>query len=139
MSYILEALKKSEQERELGQVPRLITSQGMATQQRPRWMWAVVGVLLINGLLLAGLLFQQRVPDRPAFVSNLTATPDPGTNATTISLDGAQESEVSVAPSTEVSAPPVAVPETVWETLTSLIVAFESDTASDELAVVSEP
>jgi len=60
MSYILEALKKSEQERELGQIPRLVTSQEKGPKPRPRWMWVVAGVLVINGLLLAGLLIQGR-------------------------------------------------------------------------------
>lgn len=55
MSYILEALKKSEQERHLGDVPRLDSAQvsGRADASRPLWPWLVGGVLLVNaGVML---------------------------------------------------------------------------------------
>lgn len=50
MSYILEALKKSEQERHLGDVPRLDSAQSMAVRGAPRtwWPWLIGGVLLLN-------------------------------------------------------------------------------------------
>jgi len=57
MSYILEALKKSERERKLGEVPRLDTHQqaGNTEPAKPARTW-LVPVLLVNTLLLAGLL-----------------------------------------------------------------------------------
>ncbi|MFH7325040.1 general secretion pathway protein GspB [Desulfurivibrio sp. C05AmB] len=57
MSYILEALKKSERERKLGEVPRLDTPQqaGGSEPAKPARTW-LVPVLLVNTLLLAGLL-----------------------------------------------------------------------------------
>ncbi|MEE8343670.1 MAG: general secretion pathway protein GspB [Gammaproteobacteria bacterium] len=87
MSYILEALKKSEQERELGLVPGLVTSQELKPARRPRWVWMVVGVLLINGLLLAGLLVRQRVSEGTIHVSEIDAITESGTGATTDPTD----------------------------------------------------
>lgn len=56
MSYILEALKKSDQERQRGTVPDLHTVQGSLTEQRerrPRWPYLVAFALLLNaGLML---------------------------------------------------------------------------------------
>ncbi len=57
MSYILEALKKSERERNLGKVPRLGTLQEITSpaSRGPSRPW-LVPVLLINTVLLLGLL-----------------------------------------------------------------------------------
>jgi len=54
MSYILEALKKAEHEREIGQVPRIGSEHEPATAGlSSRWVMVIVLVLLINaGLLL---------------------------------------------------------------------------------------
>jgi len=55
MSYILEALKKAEHEREIGQVPRIDSEHEPASARvSSRWVMLVVLVLLVNaGLLLA--------------------------------------------------------------------------------------
>jgi general secretion pathway protein B len=54
MSYILDALKKAEQEREIGRVPGIGSDHEPATPRGPgRWVWVLLGVLLINVLLLA--------------------------------------------------------------------------------------
>ena len=54
MSYILEALKKAEHEREIGQVPRIDSEHEPASARvSSRWVMLVVLVLLVNaGLLL---------------------------------------------------------------------------------------
>jgi general secretion pathway protein B len=77
MSYILEALKKVEQERAIGQVP------GIASGHEPRhrtgfsrWLWVVIAVLVLNALLLVWALW-------PRFDSRLVQglvdkAPDPG-------------------------------------------------------------
>ncbi|MEE8428936.1 MAG: general secretion pathway protein GspB [Gammaproteobacteria bacterium] len=93
MSYILAALKKSEQERELGRVPGLVTSQELKPAPRPRWVWAVVGVLLINGLLLSGLFMQQRMSEKTIRVSEIDAITDPGTGVTTNPTDKLKQLE----------------------------------------------
>jgi len=58
MSYILEALKKADHERTLGDVPDLETAHwGERRRQRSyRWLWGVVALLVVNGVLLAVLL-----------------------------------------------------------------------------------
>jgi len=58
MSYILEALKKADHERTLGDVPDLETAHwGERRRQRSyRWVWGVVALLVVNGVLLAVLL-----------------------------------------------------------------------------------
>ncbi|MGB5179459.1 MAG: general secretion pathway protein GspB [Gammaproteobacteria bacterium] len=58
MSYILEALKKADRERTLGDVPDLETAHwGERRRQRNyRWVWVVVALLVVNGTLLAVLL-----------------------------------------------------------------------------------
>lgn len=58
MSYILDALKKAEHDRAIGQVP------GIGSEHEParrhvagRWLWILLSVLLINVVLLAVLLW----------------------------------------------------------------------------------
>jgi general secretion pathway protein B len=65
MSYILEALKKADRERSLGDVPDLETAHwGERSRRRPyRWVWVVVALLLVNGALLAVLLGRDDDPD----------------------------------------------------------------------------
>lgn len=64
MSYILEALKKVEQERTIGKVP------GIASGYEPSgragsspWVWVLVGVLVVNALLLVIALWPQKNTD----------------------------------------------------------------------------
>jgi general secretion pathway protein B len=57
MSYILDSLRKADQERSIGDVPDLETphwSQRRGGRTR-YWLWAAIGLLLINGVLLAFL------------------------------------------------------------------------------------
>jgi general secretion pathway protein B len=58
MSYILEALKKADQERTLGEVPDLEAAHwGERRRSRSyRWVWIVGVLLLVNGALLVMLL-----------------------------------------------------------------------------------
>ena len=58
MSYILDALKKADQERTLGKVPDLEAAHwGERRSKRSyRWVWVVGGLLLVNGALLVMLL-----------------------------------------------------------------------------------
>ncbi len=58
MSYILDALKKADQERSLGDVPDLEAAHwGERLRQRSyRWVWILGALLLINGALLFMLL-----------------------------------------------------------------------------------
>ena len=58
MSYILEALRKADRERTLGDVPDLEAPHwGERRRQRSyRWVWGIVALLVANGVLLAVLL-----------------------------------------------------------------------------------
>ncbi len=116
MSYILEALKKSEQERELGLVPGLVTSQELKPARRPRWVWVVVGVLLINGLLLAGLLIRQRVSENTIQVSEIDAITEPGAGATidpSDNLKQLEEPQVAVKLDPKSATVPVQIPPAI--------------------------
>jgi general secretion pathway protein B len=67
MSYILEALKKADQERTLGKVPDLEAAHwGERRSSRSyRWVWIVGGLLLVNGALLV-MLFGRNDAGVPA-------------------------------------------------------------------------
>ena len=56
MSYILEALRKAEQQRRLGDAPGLDDMQPVEAPVKPRWMWGWVLLGVMNVILLA-LLF----------------------------------------------------------------------------------
>jgi len=58
MSYILDALKKADQERTLGEVPDLEAAHwGERRAGRSyRWIWGIVALLVVNGVLLALLV-----------------------------------------------------------------------------------
>jgi len=68
MSTILEALKKSEQERKLNDVPTL--SDMPVPQESARWPFYAIGLLSLLLALLAGVLvspwFDKASPDQPA-------------------------------------------------------------------------
>ncbi len=64
MSYILEALKKAERERQQGRPPGPMTVQEPgAAPHHPRWVWLLTAALLANALLL-GLFWRRQIPDR---------------------------------------------------------------------------
>lgn len=58
MSYILEALKKSEQERQIGQVPDLSVVQEAPMRAVPRWPRWLLAALLLNVVILAVLAWR---------------------------------------------------------------------------------
>jgi len=76
MSFILEALRKAERERSLGQVPTL-EAKSAPEPDTPRrlWPWLVAGALLINAAVLALWLYSPRVTDLPP--ATATALPGP--------------------------------------------------------------
>ena len=66
MSYILDALKKSEKERPAGAVPDLHTIQQTPAPevQKSRWPYVVGGALLLNAVVISGIFFMYQ-PDEP--------------------------------------------------------------------------
>lgn len=113
MSYILEALKRSQQERELGQVPRL--ERGLFDTEptpEPRYVPAALWVLatvLLAGLILAVVLYAPWLdppePRRAADMAAATADPPP-VASTLASMDTA------AAPQTQPAATPAPAIET---------------------------
>jgi general secretion pathway protein B len=61
MSYILDALKKAEHQREIGHVPGIGSDHGTnaAGGVAGRWVWILLAVLLINAVLLAVALWPE--------------------------------------------------------------------------------
>ncbi len=86
MSFILDALKKSEQERERRQQPAMVDiSYGRRTRSQPVWMLLVIGLLLLNCLLL--LIMWWRNTNPPAVNVQpvaTTATTTDSTNAAAV-------------------------------------------------------
>lgn len=77
MSYILQALKKAEQERELGQVPGIGSAQEQArAASGRRWWWLLLVALVGNAVVLAVVLWPASAPDQVA-VSSVKSTASP--------------------------------------------------------------
>lgn len=97
MSYILDALKKSEKERQRGAVPDLLTVQDILVQEpEKRSMWPYL--LLIALLLNAGLFmwwFGPSQPKKPKVVAQTTVS-HPVELPKTINPGGGEDAEKSV-------------------------------------------
>lgn len=110
MSYILEALKKSEQERQIGQVPDLSVVQEAPTRTAPRWPRWLLAALLLNVALLAILAWWvwdarmsanvASVPPVPADTKSAQPAPDTAFESDTTGAD-----VVAAAPSSAAAAP----------------------------------
>lgn len=88
MSYILDALKKSEKERQRGSVPDVLTPQdAVAGQKRKRRLlpYLVLGVLILSAGLLVGWLIGS--PKKPQAVTQSDAPRQVQTNAPKLAKD----------------------------------------------------
>jgi len=75
MSFILDALKKSENERQSQVSTEFSTVSGPADAPRaPRWLWLLGALLLINLVVVAGLLLRP-APDAPPPAAATPAAP----------------------------------------------------------------
>ncbi|MGD2055262.1 MAG: general secretion pathway protein GspB [Gammaproteobacteria bacterium] len=86
MSYILEALRKADQERTVGNVPDLesVHSTGQAADHTNRWLWIVGALLLFNGILIAVLVLRNGGGmDEKPFTSQSVVARDSAPAATT--------------------------------------------------------
>jgi general secretion pathway protein B len=91
MSFILDALKKSEAERQRQQVPGLMDS-GMGARRRRLPAWAIIICVLlgINVLILAAMLLRQQTPAAPPPHTSARIAPAPAQASTHFSpLDNA--------------------------------------------------
>jgi general secretion pathway protein B len=101
MSYILEALKKSDQQRQQGATPTLTSVQIPAEETRPRtlsWIVLPAAILFVAGILIGWLQPWKTEPARPP-VSEISAAPAPAVQASP-----------SPAPASVPAAPPEALP-----------------------------
>lgn len=115
MSYILEALKKAEHDREIGRVPRIDSEhEPAASGLSSRWVVIVVLALLINAGLLVALFWPDgRQPEnpqplaaKPPAVSAPTADP---AGVPAYRSDWTVDHSLPAVPPAPVSAPPAAV------------------------------
>lgn len=82
MSFILDALKKSESERQRQDTPGIASIPESGQQRKPaRWPWLVVGLLAINLAVLAGIMLNPGVGDSSP--TPATTTPEPSSTAAT--------------------------------------------------------
>ncbi len=109
MSYILDALKKADRERTLGDVPDLETAHwGERHGQRSfRWIWIVAILLLVNGALLVFLLGREDTPSgSPAAVATAPAREAPEYKPPRADTPAVQPSERIKQPREPVYVPP---------------------------------
>jgi general secretion pathway protein B len=117
MSYILDALKKAEHERAIGQVPGIGSDHETAVlHSQGRWLWVLLAVLFINAVLLVFLLWPQTAttphsgPVENAGAS-APAEPQPGRLAPPPSLPAAEPVPALTRPSRpQAAAMPATVP-----------------------------
>jgi general secretion pathway protein B len=75
MSYILEALKKADQQRELGKVPGIDASHESGKTTASRAPWIIAAVLLMNVVVLLAVLLWPEDRDDNDSASNVAAGP----------------------------------------------------------------
>jgi general secretion pathway protein B len=113
VSFILDALRKSEHERQRQTGPALVEVAAAAPQSRPnRWATAAIALLLVN-LVAIGVLLLVKSRDEPnaaapAAQAPVTATaPSPtGTTPASATAPGAQASVTQALPEPQVAMPP---------------------------------
>lgn len=116
MSFILDALKKSEAERQ-EQASREFSSMPTAAASAPprRWIWLLGALLLLNTLALIALATRGRDRDEPAAIADEAAAEAPGFTARP------RETGTAAAPSEARSAASAAsLPAAALPTLTEL-------------------
>ncbi|MGD9842859.1 MAG: general secretion pathway protein GspB [Steroidobacteraceae bacterium] len=85
MSFILDALKKSERERELHQTPSAVEiTYGRQPRGKPWWLWLVIGLLVFNCVLLSVLWLRSSNTPVPVEVSETTSSASSVSTATTL-------------------------------------------------------
>ena len=117
MSFILDALKKSEKKRETAEVPNLHTVHGEGPpppkKRRPLWPYLLIAVLLLNAGVLIWYVFFREEPQVPAVVTDPAPAPI-AESAPLASAPPAVAAPEPVTPSPEpVAAPPEPAPELV--------------------------
>lgn len=105
MSYILEALKKSEQERQLGAVPR--PELALPAQGRPSrswWPWLLAAVLLLNAGILVWLMLRPAPSPSLAQADGIAAPTANRSTAASVAGSGAPAAAVATGAGVQPSA-----------------------------------
>lgn len=126
MSYILDALRKAEHERHLGQPPSLAALPPAQPTSQRLWLWLSLGLGLgFNAALLAYFLIQPKSASEPAAVAPAPAgAPSPSTAT-------ASAPQTALAP---IPPPAAAPPVAPTDSGVSAKVATERETAASESA-----
>lgn len=93
MSFILDALKKSESERQQhGRAEFSAIPASSASPRASKWLWILAALLAVNGLVLAGILFRGDTPSLPeaTVASGPVVIPPPATVDTTSPVQSAR-------------------------------------------------
>ena len=113
MSYILEALKKADQEHFIGSVPDLATPHEVkrAQPRSYRWLWVIVMLLSVNAVLVVMLLKNRGAEVAEAPVTAQVQVPPERQTALTSGqvmspIQTTSEAQISKAPTSEKTAPP---------------------------------
>lgn len=104
MSFILDALRKSEAERQQQNAPGIASiPHGSGTRSGPRWMWFAVALLIVNLAVLGGVLMKMNDDDSP--VSAAAADPAPAEPAAPVPADVPRGATAAAVPQTTSPAP----------------------------------
>lgn len=120
MSYILDALRKSEQERQRGKVPHLNSYMDEPTVEAPRrniWPWVTAAVIAINITIVAIIWAPSRGPEPVAQTATATPAPTP-TPVPEQQVSAPAQAPAQTAPPPQATTPvPAAQPEQVPSTV----------------------
>ena len=111
MSYILEALKKSEQERQIGHVPDLSVVQETPARAAPRWPRWLLAALLLNVAILSVLAWRVWDARVSPTVASVPTGPAPAVSAGAMPAQPATGTEPAVDTLASTSPAAVVVPE----------------------------
>jgi general secretion pathway protein B len=116
MSYILEALKKADQERVVGKVPDIDSMHDPATpppRRKFRWIWILGALLVVNGILVAALMLRNDAADggpEQAAADRVPAVETSRPPADRVPAMETSREPADPVPAMETSRPPVATP-----------------------------
>jgi len=138
MSYILEALKKSDQERQIGHVPDIAQMQAVPKSAPPRWPRWLLLALLLNAVILVVLAWRTWEARR---VSEVVEAPS-SAPAPAATVPAARDQAPVVTPLSSVSpvpaSPPVA-PEQAVAPMPGSVMQTPQPTVMDEIEHMPAP
>ncbi|HWS03143.1 MAG TPA: general secretion pathway protein GspB [Gammaproteobacteria bacterium] len=117
MSYILEALKKSDQERQIGHVPDIAQMQAVPKSTPPRWPRWLLLALLLNAVILVVLAWRTWEARRVSEVVDAPSiAPTPAATAPAARVEAPVVTPLSSAPPVPVPQETAPMPEPVMQT-----------------------